>query len=71
MRGVCEGVDIGCQAGRRGSVYAGYVVVNANLITCQTGFAGYCTVEGTTDLFCRILDGLLYEVDQIWRAQFS
>jgi hypothetical protein len=63
VRRVCEGVDVRGKAGRRGSVYAGYVVVDANLITGQSGSADLCTAEGITDLFCRIFDGLLYEVD--------
>jgi hypothetical protein len=52
VRRVCEGVDVGRQAGRRGSIYAGDMVVDANLLR-------------------RGLDRLLYEVDEVWRAQFA
>jgi hypothetical protein len=30
-----------------------------------------CAVGGATDLFRRRLDGLLYEVDEVWRAEPS
>jgi hypothetical protein len=50
--GVCERVDIGGQACRRGCVFARDMVVHTNLLG-------------------RRFDGLLYEVDQIWRAQFA
>jgi hypothetical protein len=52
VRRVCEGVDVGRQTGRRGSIYTGDMVVDANLLR-------------------RGLDRLLYEVDEVWRAQFA
>lgn len=52
VRRIGEGVDVGCQAGRRGGIYAGDMVVNANLLSSG-------------------LDGLFYEVHQIWRAEFA
>jgi hypothetical protein len=52
VRRVGEGVDIGGQAGRRGGVYAGDMVVYADLLGGR-------------------LDGLFYEVDEVWRAQFA
>lgn len=35
MRRICKRVDVSREASRRGSVYAGDMMVDTNLITCQ------------------------------------
>jgi hypothetical protein len=70
---VGEGVDIGGQAGRRRGVYAGDMVVDANLGTRSAlrRPAYNCAQPWGTDLLGRRLDRLLDQMNEVGRAEFS